>query len=143
MKRRPPVPEYVDTKGPKKRRFMVRKRVPGNMTLDVGRGKRKFWKDIGGKSDIMYVDSESEARDIDAVYGRGGSNEVWVKEQGNMTHERTYKDDVHSYYFGASKKFSDAWDAFEKRRKDKIEDKSHPRKRKKRAAKKAEVNAIR
>jgi hypothetical protein len=107
----PPVPEHVITKGGKKKRFMVMKRTKDDLEIDVGRGKRKFWKDIGGKSDILYVDSETEASDIDAVYGRKGSGDVWVKEQANFSHDRTYKEDgVHSFYFGSTRKYRDEYD---------------------------------
>jgi hypothetical protein len=98
-RRLPPVPEFIETKGGKKKRFMVMKRTKDPIEIDVGRGRRKFWKDIGGKSDMLYVDSESEARDIDALYGRKGTGEVWVHEQGNFSHDRTYKEDgVHNYF---------------------------------------------
>lgn len=104
------VPEYTSTSGGKKKRFMVMKRTSEDVTIDVGRGKRKFWKDVGGKADVMYVDSASEAADIEAVYGRKGTNEVWVKEHGNMGHERTYKEGgVHSYFFGQPKENKWVW----------------------------------
>jgi hypothetical protein len=98
---------------------MVMKRTADNLVVDVGRGKRKTWRQNGGKAEAFYVSDESEARDIDAKYGTKGTQQVWVKEHGNMGWERSYREDgVHSYFKGASKTYADAWEAFEKRRKD-------------------------
>lgn len=89
-----------------KRKFQVIKAttrdIPG---LTVG-GKPRYF----GKNGTFQVSDEGEAREIDKVLGAKGTGEVAVTSY-------TEKEHGHTYTFGASKKFSDAWEEFEKRRK--------------------------
>jgi len=89
-----------------KRKFMVMKRSKDPVNINTGRGRRKTWRENGGKADFFYVSSESEAKEIDEVYGNKGTQEVWVKEHGQAGHDATYKMDsgkyssIHNYFFG-------------------------------------------
>lgn len=88
-----------------KRKFMVMKRTKGPLNINTGRGRRKTWRENGGKADFFYVSNESEAKEIDEVYGSKGSQDVWVREHGQMGHDATYHADggvynsVHNYFF--------------------------------------------
>jgi len=92
-----------------KRKFMVMKRTPAPVNINTGRGRRKTWRENGGKSDFFYVSNESEAREIDELYGAKGTGDVWVKEHGQAGHDATYKQDggrhssIHNYFFGGVK----------------------------------------
>lgn len=69
-----------------------------------------------GKS-MMYVDDDL-ADEIDKTDGLKGTKDVWVHEDPRLNWSERYKPDgVHSYFFGASRKYADAWEEFEKRRK--------------------------
>lgn len=95
--------------------------IPG---LKVGGRVKKF-----APNGTFETTDAGEAKEIDKVLGAKGTGEVVVtpyedKEQG------------HTYTFGASPRFSSAWDEFEKRRKDKAErDGKNPKKRVRRAKK--------
>jgi hypothetical protein len=78
--------------------------IPG---VTVG-GRPKYFK----KNGTLELNDAGEAAEIDKVLGRKGTGEVVVVSN-------TEKEPGHRYIFGASKKFADAWDAFEKRRKQK------------------------
>ena len=80
---------------------------------------------------MMYVDDDV-ADEIQKTDGLKGTGDVWVHEDPRRNHVERYKPDgVHSYFYGASGRYADAWEEFEKRRK-----------RKQRAAKKsAEVDS--
>lgn len=85
-----------------------------------------------GKS-MMTVDDDV-ANEIDKTDGLKGTGDVWVHEDPRRNWVERYKPDgVHSYFYGASKRYASAWDDFEKRRKDK-------KARKARRRKTAEVN---
>jgi len=85
-----------------KRRFMVMKRTSTPLRIDTGRGRRKTWRENGGKADFFYVSSESEARDIDALYGSKGTQDVWVKEHGQASHDASYHPGPgQNFFFGA------------------------------------------
>ncbi len=78
--------------------------------VDVGDQKMAF-----GRNGTFTVSDPQLARDIDKVYGRRGNQQVAVVP----TNDPTTRELGHTYFFGPSQKFSNAWDAFEKRRKDK------------------------
>lgn len=81
---------------------MVFKRTPGPLHIDTGRGVRKTWRENGGKADFFYVSTESEARDIDALFGSGGTQDVWVKEHGQAGFDASYHPESgRSFFFGA------------------------------------------
>lgn len=89
--------------------------------LQTSKGRIGF----NGKSSI-YVDDAALASEIDTHQGEHGSNDVWVCQDEKLEwHERQDGNTdgnnvtVHHYTFGASRRYSDAWDEFEKRRKDK------------------------
>ena len=68
----------------------------------------------------MMSVSDDIADEIDKTDGLKGAQEVWVHEDPVRNHADRYKPDgVHSYFYGASRRYADAWDAFEKRRKKK------------------------
>jgi hypothetical protein len=76
--------------------------IPG---VTVG-GRPKYFK----KNGTLELNDAGEAAEIDKVLGRKGTGEVVVVSN-------TEKEPGHTYTFGASKKFADAWDAMMKRRK--------------------------
>jgi hypothetical protein len=100
-----------------KKRFQVIKattrEIPGVM---VGGRVKKF-----KRNGTFETDDPGEAKEIDKVLGEKGTGEVVVTED-------IVKETGHTYTFGASKKFADAWDEFEKRRKRK--EKQHANSRK-------------
>ena len=107
----------------KKKAYLVMSR--NTNVLDTGlqtdKGKLKF---KSGKNSMMISDS-ALADEIDKVHGLKGSGDVWVHEDPQT--EPFLRDDgaqgrgVHKYFWGASPRYSSAWEAFEKRRKDKTE----------------------
>lgn len=83
--------------------------------LTVGGREKRF-----AKNGTFETNDPGEAAEIDKVLGMKGTGEVVVtpydqKEQG------------HTYTFGASRNFADAWEAFEQRRKDKLSKKRNRR----------------
>jgi len=107
----------------KKKAYMVMSRNPGVLDtgLKTGKGKLKF---KNGKN-AMFVGDAALANEIDTVHGLKGSGDVWVHEDPRS--EPFLRDDgaigagVHRYFWGPSSRFSNAWEEFEKRRKDKNE----------------------
>ena len=105
----------------KKKAYLVMPRNTGIMQtgLKTAKGTLKFKK---GKTHMMVSD-EGLANEIDTQHGLKGTGDVWVAE--DQRGESFLRDDgpqgvgVHRYFWGASPAFSNAWDAFEKRRKDK------------------------
>jgi hypothetical protein len=91
-----------------KRKFQVIKattrEIPG---VTVGGRVKKF-----SPNGTFETADSGEAEEIDKVLGAKGTGEVAVTSY-------TEKEPGHTYTFGPSKKFADAWEAFEKRRKDK------------------------
>lgn len=89
--------------------------------FNAGRGRRRF-----SKRGAMFVSDASEAEEIDRTVGLKGSKEVWVHEDP-MYEWHLHNDgstsgqniETHGYTFGASRRYADAWEAFERRRKDK------------------------
>lgn len=71
----------------------------------------------------MMISDEALAKEVDTTYGLKGSGDVWVSEDERVG--SFLRDDartgqgVHRYFWGASPRYSAAWEAFEKRRKDK------------------------
>ena len=104
----------------RKKAFLVVPRNAGaaEAGLKTGKGIVKF----NGKTCINVTD-EALAREIDTQHGLKGTGDVWVAEDDRT--ESFLRDDgglgvgVHRYFWGASPRFSNAWDAFERRRKDK------------------------
>jgi hypothetical protein len=92
---------------PKKKYEVIRattKEIPG---VYVGGKERRF-----GKNGMFTTSDAGEAEEINKVLGVKGTGEVVVTSH-------TEKEHGHTYTFGASKKFADAWDAFQKRKKKK------------------------
>jgi hypothetical protein len=92
---------------PKKKYQVIKatkREIPG---LAVGGRVKKF-----SRNGTFETDDAGEAAEIDKVLGRKGTGEVVV-----TSHNK--KEPGHTYTFGPSKTFADAWEAFEKRRKDK------------------------
>ncbi len=92
--------------------------IPG---VYVGGRERRF-----AKNGMFTVSDPGEAAEINKVLGAKGTGEVVVTSYEQKEHG-------HKYKFGASQKFANAWDEFEKRRKDKLQ------KKRKRRRKGAEV----
>lgn len=108
-----------------KRRFVVKPRTTRAMEngLNTTQGTIGF----GGKTQKILTD-ESVAREIDTEYGIGGKREVYVYEDERLewhdSHDKqtdgmNHDKGGHRYRFGPSQSYAQAWDAFEKRRKDK------------------------
>jgi hypothetical protein len=91
-----------------KRKFQVIKattrEIPG---VTVGGRIKKF-----SSNGTFETADPGEAEEIDKVLGVKGTGEVAVTSY-------TEKEPGHTYTFGPSKNFSEAWEAFEKRRKKK------------------------
>jgi hypothetical protein len=89
--------------------------------LKTDKGHLKFKK---GKTSMMVSDP-ALANEIDKVHGLKGSGDVWVHEDPQA--EPFLRDDgrigmgIHKYFWGASPRYSIAWEEFEKRRKAKNE----------------------
>ena len=74
--------------------------------------------DFKGQSSV-HVDDDIVS-EVEKEYGLKGSGDVWTHEDPILNHTERYKaDGIHSYIWGASPRYSKAWDAFEKRRSDK------------------------
>lgn len=89
---------------PKKKYQVIKattREIPG---VYVGGRKKTF-----GKNGTFETDDLGEAEEIDKVLGKKGTGEVVVTSYKEKEHG-------HTYTFGPSKKYADAWDAFEKRR---------------------------
>lgn len=107
----------------KKKAFMVMSRNPNVLKsgLKTDKGNLTFKE---GKT-AMFVGDAALANEIDKVHGLKGTGDVWVHEDPQA--EPFLRDDgregmgVHKYHWGVSAKYAAAWDAFEKRRKDKEE----------------------
>jgi hypothetical protein len=105
----------------KKKSYLVMSRVPKVLDtgLMTGKGKLKFKE---GKT-AMFIGDKALADEIDTVHGLKGSGDVWVHEDPQS--EPYLRDDgaigkgTHKYFWGATSRFANAWEAFEKRRKDK------------------------
>ena len=95
--------------------------IPG---VRVG-GRERYFSHNG----MFTTRDAGEAAEIDKVLGTKGTGEVVVTSYNEKEHG-------HTYLFGASKKFADAWEAFEKRRKLKVKNKA----RRKRAEVKHEIS---
>ena len=93
-----------------KHKYMVMRRTPGPLRIDTGRGVRKTWRENGGKADFFYVSTETEARDINALYGSGGTRDVWVKEHGQASHDASYHVNGGRGFFGATRAFREGWE---------------------------------
>lgn len=88
----------------------------------VIKGKRK--KFTGGTMMNLWGDDAAEVKDMygrdrvhvieDEQLGRALNGEKWTVTDSNEVKT------LHKYTFGPSKKYADAWEAFEKRRKDKL-----------------------
>ena len=101
--------------------------IPG---LTVGGRVKKFQR-----NGTFETNDAGEAKEIDKVLGAKGTGEVVVTPYEDKEHG-------HTYTFGASKNFADAWEAFEKRRKDKAERDGKAPKKRTRRRKGAEVSNV-
>jgi hypothetical protein len=85
--------------------------------LATGKGNLTF---KNGKSSMLISD-ESLAKEVDTQHGLKGTGDVWVAEDQRA--ESFLRDDgqngVHRYFWGATPRYANAWEQFEKRRKDK------------------------
>lgn len=70
------------------------------------------------KGKPMMTVSDDIADEIDKTDGLKGNGDVWVHEDPRRNWSERYKPDgVHSYFYGASSNYADAWKDFERRRK--------------------------
>lgn len=106
----------------KKKAFLVMSR--NKKVLDTGLKTDKGNLQFKNGKTSMFVGDEALANEIDKVHGLKGSGDVWVHEDPQS--EPFLRDDgahgmgVHKYFWGASPRYSSAWEEFEKRRKDKL-----------------------
>lgn len=108
------------------RRFVVKPRTQKAMEKGLSTTKGKIG--FGGKTQKILTD-ESLAREIDTEYGvSSGKRDVYVYEDDRLAwhdaHDKqtdgmNHDKGGHRYFFGPSESFANAWEAFEKRRKDK------------------------
>jgi hypothetical protein len=85
---------------------------------DVGdyKGIRHDGKEYRFRGDDTFIiDDEGLAREMDQTYGVKGTQKVSLVPYT----DKTTNEPGHRYTFGPSVQFANAWDAFEKRRKDK------------------------
>lgn len=109
----------------RKKRFMVVPRTPEAKENGIvtGKGHRKFHG-----HGAFFVSDAAEADEIDTRYGlKGRKSDVWVQEdpvyEWHLHHDgSTFGHNITTHHntFGPTRNFANAWDAFEKRRKDKI-----------------------
>src|SRR5512138_1269166 len=100
---------------------------PGD-SVTLGDKEFKF-----GGNGSFYLSDSGIANELESVYGhRKGNGDVVISPV-------TFADQDHRYTFGTSKAFSDAWDAFEKRRQQR-ELVNNPQKRKQAANKRGGMN---
>ena len=105
----------------KKKAHLVMSRNAGVLETGIktGKGTLKFQK---GKT-AMFVSDPELVKEIDQTSGLKGSGDVWVAQDERA--ESFLRDDsaegrgIHRYFWGASPKYANAWEEFEKRRKDK------------------------
>lgn len=95
----------------KKKKFQAIKADIGDYKGVVHDGKEHRFRG----DDTFIIEDEGLARELDSMYGKKGTQKLAITDYDD--HETKELD--HTYTFGASKKFSDAWEAFEKRRKNK------------------------
>lgn len=125
----------------KKKAFLVMSR--NKKVLDTGLKTDKGNLQFKNGKTSMFVGDEALANEIDKVHGLKGSGDVWVHEDPQS--EPFLRDDgaqgmgVHKYFWGASPRYSTAWEEFEKRRKDKL--KKEKKTKKTEAAKTGEVKS--
>jgi hypothetical protein len=62
----------------------------------------------------FVIEDEGLAREIDQVHGKKGTQNLAIVPYD----DKTTREPGHKYTFGPSAKFACAWDAFQKRRKD-------------------------
>lgn len=108
-----------------KKRFVVKPRT--SRVMEKGLSTTKGTIGFGGKTQKIITD-ETVAREIDTEYGLHGKRDVYVYEDDRLewhdSHEKetdglNHDKGGHRYTFGPSRSYASAWDAFEKRRKDK------------------------
>ena len=87
--------------------------------IDDGVTTGKGHLDFKGKS-MMYVDDDI-AEEINQTQGLKGDGDVWVHEDPRLNWKTRYKDGVHSFFFGPSKSYANAWEEFEKRRQKRLQ----------------------
>ena len=115
----------------KKKKFAVYARTKRIVRdgLQTGKGHRQFRVN----KSLMNINDPAEAKEIEDRYGMKGSQDVYVVEDERYANavngeqwdvKGSQVSTVHHYTFGTSPRYANAWDAFEKRRKDK-----HPKKR--------------
>jgi hypothetical protein len=106
----------------RKRYFEVGKRTRRDLDIVDSRGKHhKFWDQVGGTAPFYYITDPGIAQEIDAKYGKGGTQEVWVKEHDRVGWFNRTKEPggIHNYAFGFNKAFAEGWEhIFGKKRKD-------------------------
>lgn len=97
---------------------MAKKKKFQAIKADVGEyeGIRHDGKEYRfGGNDTFTVSDEGLMREMDAIHGKKGTQKIAFADYND--HET--RELGHTYTFGASSKFAQAWESFEKRRKDK------------------------
>lgn len=100
---------------PKKKYQVIKattREIPG---VYVGGKERRF-----GKNGTFTVSDKGEAEEINKVLGAKGKGDVVVIENKE-------KETGHTYKFGASSNFANAWDEFKKRQKKRLSKKRNTR----------------
>lgn len=89
-----------------KKHYLVMARKPDVMKdgLDID-GKHINFHGKSGK--MIHDDGIADA--IDQKYGLKGSRDVWIDRDENSSNFLNYHDGIHSFFFGPTRAFSDAW----------------------------------
>lgn len=95
----------------KKKKFQAIKADVGDYKGIRHDGKEHRFK----KDGTFIIEDEGMARELESIYGKKGTQKLAITEYND--HET--RELGHTYTFGPSRKYSDAWEEFEKRRKDK------------------------
>lgn len=95
----------------KKKKFQAIKADVGEYQGIVHDGKEHRFR----KDDTFIIEDEGLARELDSMYGKKGTQKLAITPYD----DQETREPGHTYTFGPSRKFSTAWEEFEKRRKDK------------------------
>lgn len=95
---------------------MAKKKKFQAIKADVGdyKGIRHDGKEYRFRGDDTFIiKDEGLARELDSMYGKKGTQKLAITPYDDTE----TREPGHSYTFGSSPRFSQAWDAFERRRK--------------------------
>ena len=96
---------------PKKKKFQAIKADVGDYKGIVHDGKEYRFRG----DDTFIIGDEGLARELESMYGVKGTQKLAITAYDDTE----TREPGHIYTFGPSRRYAQAWDAFEKRRRDK------------------------